>query len=115
METTIIKKIDLNVLKNDIKKLVEEQRFLRNQRKTVYIKGERTMEPWVAAYKHTANREKLRIMYAAYGLMRGKSFEQIEKRSDTTTEHPLVKYMSQINKMVETYSKFTKDVEVTTE
>lgn len=109
METTI-NKIGINVLKNDIKKLVEEQRFLRNQRKTVNLVGERTMEPWVAAYKHTANREKLRIMYAAYGLMRGKSFEQIEKRSDTTTDHPLNKFKTNINVIVDHYeTKYNED------
>ena len=62
METTI-EKIKVSVIKNDIKTLSEEQKFLRNQRKDVHIKGERTMEPWVATMKHRANREKLRIMF----------------------------------------------------
>ena len=61
------------------------------------------MEPSIAAYKHLVNREKLRIMFAAYGLMRGKSFEEIEKRSDTTEPHPLNKFVNQINKVKEHY------------
>jgi hypothetical protein len=110
METLIINKIAINVLKNDIKKLSEEQKFLRNQRKTVYIKGERTMEPWVAAMKHQANREKLRIMFAAYGLMRGKSFSQIEKNY-SEEEHPLKNFLPQISKMIETYNQIENELQ----
>jgi len=103
METLTINKIAINALKSDIKKLSEEQRFLRNQRKTVNIKGERTMEPWVAAMKHRANREKLRIMFAAYGLMRGKSLEQIEPNS--SEENSLKNFLPQINKIIESYDQ----------
>lgn len=103
METLTINKIAINALKSDIKKLSEEQRFLRNQRKTVNIKGERTMEPWVAAMKHRANREKLRIMFAAYGLMRGKSLEQIEPNS--SEENSLKNSLPQISKVIETYNQ----------
>ena len=103
METLTINKIAINALKSDIKKLSEEQRFLRNQRKTVNIKGERTMEPWVAAMKHRANREKLRIMFAAYGLMRGKSLEQIEPNS--SEENSLKNFLPQISKIIESYDQ----------
>jgi hypothetical protein len=110
METIAINKIGINALKNDIKKLSEEQRFLRNQRKTVNIKGERTMEPWVAAMKHRANREKLRIMFAAYGLMRGKSLEQIET-NHSSEENSLKSFLPQISKIIETYSKIENELQ----
>jgi hypothetical protein len=106
METTVEKAMII-ALKNDIKKAVEEQQSLKNFRKTVNFKGSleerRKMEPSKAAYKHLVNREKLRVMYATYGLMRGKSFEQIEKRSDTTEPHPLIKFSNQITKLREHY------------
>jgi len=103
METLTINKIAINALKSDIKKLSEEQKFLRNQRKTVHIKGERTMEPWVAVMKHRANREKLRIMFAAYGLMRGKSLEQIETKH--SEENSLKNFLPQISKIIESYDQ----------
>jgi len=110
METLTINKIAINALKSDIKKLSEEQKFLRNQRKTVNIKGERTMEPWVAAMKHRANREKLRIMFAAYGLMRGQSFSQIESKH-SEEEHPLKNFLPSISKMIETYNKLSDELQ----
>jgi len=101
MET--IEKIKVNVLKNDIKKLVEEQKILKNQRKTERLVGERTMDFRLAAYKHRSNREKLRLMYAAYGLMRGKKFSQIENHFPEEN-HPLIKYLDKISKIIETYN-----------
>ena len=109
METTI-EKIKVSVIKNDIKKLSEEQKFLRNQRKTVHIKGERTMEPWVATMQHRANREKLRIMFAAYGLMRGKSFSQIEN-NHSEEEHPLNKFKTNINVLIDHYDKLENELQ----
>jgi hypothetical protein len=108
METLTINKIAINALKSDIKKLSEEQKFLRNQRKAVHIKGERTMEPWVAAMKHRANREKLRIMFAAYGLMRGQSFSQIEK-NHSEEEHPLNKFKININVLIDHYEVMSEE------
>jgi hypothetical protein len=109
METTI-EKIKVSVIKNDIKKLSEEQKFLRDQRKTVHIKGERKMEPWVATMTHQANREKLRIMFAAYGLMRGKSFSQIEN-NHSEEEHPLKNFLPQISKMIEHYNQLENELQ----
>ena len=102
METTV-KNTNVSILKNDIKKLVNEQKNLRNQRKTVNLKGERTMDPSTAQYVHTENRYKLRLMYAAYGLMRGKSFSQMEK-NHPEENHPLKNFLPQISKLIETYS-----------
>jgi len=71
-------RMDITKFKNDIKELSEQQRFLKNQRKTVKLVGKREVRPGEATWKHQMNRDKLRLMYAAYGLMKGKSFSQIE-------------------------------------
>lgn len=55
-----------------------------------------------AEEKHRSNREKLRIMYAVYGLMRGKSFSQIENHYPEDN-HPLKKYQYQIDKLMKLY------------
>lgn len=65
-------------LKSEIKKHVEKQKALKNQRKTVNIVGERTMPTYEATYQHHFCRESLRTMYIAYGFMRGKTIEQME-------------------------------------
>jgi hypothetical protein len=110
MET--IEKIDVRKMKADIKTKVEEQRFYKNQRRTVKLVGERKIHPNEASWKHHANRHTLRLMYAAYGLARGKSFVQIESNSkwekvyeDSTYDecHPLRKYQGQIDKILEQY------------
>jgi hypothetical protein len=110
MET--IEKIDIRKMKSDIKIKVEEQLFYKDQRKTVHRKGEYKISPSEATWKHMANRHTLRLMYAAYGLARGKSFVQIEPNSkwekkfiDSTFDecHPLRKYMEQIDKILNGY------------
>jgi hypothetical protein len=100
-------------MKEDIKTKAEEQKFLRNQRKTDKIVGERKMPAKDAQYKHMANREDLRIMYAAYGIARGKSFSQIENHY-SETDHPLQKYQKSIDRILEKYKMIVK-VEVPTE
>lgn len=64
-------------IKSDLKKMAEEQRMLRNQRKTVRLSGERTMDPWKAAWAHKINRRTIFYTLLVYGQMRGKAFEQI--------------------------------------
>ena len=109
MET--IEKIDTKKLKENIKVASEYQRFLKNQRKTMYLKGKREISPDEAAWKHQANREKLRLMYAAYGLMRGKTFGEIELQryykvdTDNGERHPLKKFQDKIDKIIDEYSK----------
>lgn len=94
-------------LKNEIKKLVEVQKELKNQRKTVRLVGTRTMEPWQAEMKHHSNRHQLRLMYAAYGKMRGKSYSEIENNCTLIGEHhPLEVYEAQINSII---AKFATD------
>ena len=110
METTILK-YDVKAYKAEIKKLSETQKELKNQRKTVKIKGERTMPAKDAQWKHMANKYTLRVMFAAYGLMRGKSFSQTENKYPEDG-HPLNKYKNQIDKIL---LKYTIEVPVTAE
>ena len=100
METT--EKIAINILKNELIDLSNVQRILKNQRKTDKIVGERLMEPWKATYEHQANREKIRLMYAAYGLMRGKSFSQTENKFPEEG-HPLNEFKEKIDKIIFEY------------
>lgn len=86
-------------IKEQIKVLAQEQKVLRNQRKTDKLVGERTMDPWQAAMKHKSNRFQLRYLYAAYGIIRGKSLEQIEGKS----KEPI--NMDKVNKLIEQYNE----------
>lgn len=65
-------------LKNQIKVLAEQQPVLKNQRKTVKLQGEKTMEPWQATLKHQSNRNELRKLYMEYGILKGKKPEEIQ-------------------------------------
>jgi hypothetical protein len=89
----------MKTLKRKIKELSETQRYLKDQRKTDKIVGERKMQPWEATMQHWSNRETLRIMYAAYGVARGKSFSQIENHYPEEG-HPLNYYKTQIDKII---------------
>jgi hypothetical protein len=111
METIV--KFNIAKMKEDIKVKVEEQKFLKNQRKTVKIVGERKMPAKDATYKHQVNREDLRIMYAAYGIARGRSFSQIEN-NHPEENHPLQKYQKSIDRLLEKY-KMLVQVEVPAE
>jgi len=111
METIV--KINISKMKEDIKSKVELQKFYKNQRKTDKIVGERKMPAKDAQYKHMANREDLRVMYAAYGIARGKSFSQIENHFPEA-DHPLQKYQKSIDRILEKYKMIVK-VEVPTE
>jgi hypothetical protein len=108
MET--IEKIDIKKMKEDIKGMVELQKFYKNQRKTDKIIGERKMSASDATYKHAANREDLRMMYAAYGLARGKSFSQTENKYPEEG-HPLHAHQRTIDRITEKY-KILVEVEV---
>jgi len=108
METII--KFNIAQIKADISKKVEEQKFLKNQRKTVKLIGERIIPAKDATYKHQTNREDLRVMYAAYGVARGHSFSQIENHYPEDS-HPLQKYQKTIDRILEGY-KILVQVEV---
>lgn len=106
MET--IEKIDVYKMKNDIKKMVEEQRFYKKMRKDAkfIIKDGKSywdpFHPYEAQWKHTAMRKRLRPMYAAYGLARGKSFSQTESHYPEEN-HPLKQYQEVIDNILEKY------------
>lgn len=108
MET--IEKIDIKKMKADIKAKAELQKFYKNQRKTDKIVGERKMSASDATYKHMSNREDLRMMYAAYGLARGKTFSQIESRY-SEDQHPLQNHQRTIDRILEGY-KVLVEVEI---
>lgn len=108
METTINKPA-IESLKADIKQSAALQRILKQQRKTVHLKGERIIEPKDASWKVYIGGLELRVKYAAYGLMRGKKFSEIENHYPEEN-HPLNKYPNAINKCIEFH---TKKVEVT--
>jgi hypothetical protein len=100
METII--KINVLKIKEEIKTKVELQKFYRNQMKTVHIIGERKMEASQARYKHFTNREDLRILYAVYGIARGKKYSQIENHYPEEN-HPLNNYQKSIDRILEKY------------
>jgi len=100
METLV--KINIAAMKDAIKKAAEIQKFYKNQRKTVHINGDRLMDAKEATRQHLINREKLRIMYAAYGIARGKSLSQIERHA-SEENHPLKKYQYEIDKLLKAY------------
>ena len=93
---------DVRKMKADIKAKVEEQLFYKNQRRTVKLVGERKIHPNEASWKYNANKHTLRIMYAAYGFIRGKSFEQVENNHKEEV-HPLEKYRGQIIRIADNY------------
>ena len=88
METTE-RIYDVKKIKAEIKVAAAYQVFLKNQRKTEKIVGNREMSPSEATWKHQVNKAKLSAMYIAYGVMRGKDLEEqlkahASKRDDYT-------------------------------
>jgi len=110
MET--IKVIDIAKMKANIKVMVENQRSLKNQRRTIRLVGERIMSHSDAIYKHQTGREDLRVIYAAYGIARGKTLSQIENHYPEEG-HPLSEpYIdNRIHKLLKTYKTLELRVE----
>ena len=124
-------------MRKDIAELEKEQKSIKPQRKTVYFTGERTMSPFDAWCRVGNNKYDLRLMYAAYNLLRGKGFEITESNSKpliydrgmywaypngihgqhyTTREelngkHPLCEYLSEINSLLQNYGYEFKNYE----
>lgn len=92
-----------NLLKADIKLLAEGQSALKEQRKTVHFEGERTLTPNQAFSKHLENRHQLRLLYAAQGLLKGRTLEQIETKNRPDV-YPLSVYTNSINKLIVKYA-----------
>jgi hypothetical protein len=88
-----------NKIKEKIKVLSEEQRVLKNQRKTVHLVGERTIEPWQAYFRHQANRSELKELYITYRLLKGVPIEEIQAQYKAPIN------MNKINQLVEEYEK----------
>jgi hypothetical protein len=67
-------KANILALKNNIKSLVEEQKVMKLNRKTVHLPEGfvRTTDPCSATWKHEANRYELRVKYLVYAYLRGK-------------------------------------------
>ena len=127
----------ISAMRKDIAELEKEQKSTKSQRKTVYFTGERTMPAWKATDIVRVNKEELRLMYAAYNLLRGKSFDITEKNAKPlihdremywaypyglkgqcyTTDHelhgkhPLCKYLGEINKLLRKYGYEFKNYE----
>ena len=100
METLV--KIDVEKMKAEIKRMAEQQKHYKNQRRTEKIVGKRVMPAWEATHLHQMGREQLRVMYAAYGLARGKSFSQIENHYPEEN-HPLKEYERHIQNFLDAY------------
>ena len=88
-------------LKQAIKELVIEQKTLKPQRKESFI-GNRTANQVQATYRVWANSYQLRLMYAAYGLLRGKPYSVTENKYPEES-HPLKQFDRQINKIINEY------------
>ena len=119
----------ISAMRKDIAELEKKQKETKPQRKTERFKGERTMPAWVATDQARANKEKLRIFYAAYGLLRGKNFNITERNAkpieldkyyeqtgrwlnnDLAGKHPLFVYLNEINNTLKTYGYQFKNYE----
>ncbi len=101
-------RIQFKAFKNYIKSVAEEQKFLKNQRKTEYLVGERKMPADEAAYKHFYNRENLRVLYAAYGILRGKKYSEIENHYPDEN-HPLQQYERSIERVLKEHKFLNED------
>jgi hypothetical protein len=65
------------------------------------------MSPSDATYKHAQNREDLRVLYAAYGILKGKKYSEIENHYPDEN-HPLKEYDKSIERVLKQH-KFLKD------
>lgn len=98
-EYTKEEKINFMLFKDYIKELANGQKDLKNQRKTLKLVGERTMSPDMAASNHQYNRERLRVLYAAYGILKGKKYSEIENKYPEEN-HPLQQYERSIERVL---------------
>ena len=90
-----------------------------DSKERVYKDVEREMHPYTAAeliggtyrpngdpyyyFGNPGTKHELRLLYAAYGLLRGKSFSQTENHYPEEN-HPLNKYKKEIMSIVDNYS-----------
>ena len=100
--------IKFKMFRDYIKDMAKEQQFLKNQRKTVKLVGERKMSPSEATWKHQVNREKLRVLYAAYGILKGKKYSEIENKYPDK-DHPLQAYDKSIERVLTEHKFLNED------
>jgi len=93
---------NFKAFRKHIKDMAEKQRFLKNQRKTEKLQGERKMSPTDATYEHQVNREKLRVCYAALGVLKGKKYSEIENHYPDEN-HPLNQYERSIERVLKEF------------
>lgn len=104
METIEINKTAILKLKESIKNASEKQKFYKDQRKLVHNKLPREISPGEATWKHSSNRRILRIMYAAYAVMRGRKITDVDQlRFDE--EWMVNDFNNSVKRMVEMYEK----------
>ena len=90
----------ISAMRMKIAEMEKEQKSTKLQRKTVHFTGERTMCTWEATERAQTNKGRLRLYYAAYGLLRSKNFDITEKnpkREECYKYHPLCHWLPQIN------------------
>ena len=113
----------------EIAALEKEQKIVKPQRKTENFKGERTMSIWDATDTVRENKHRLRILYAAYGLLRGRNFDVTEKNakpidpgyyyttfgwelSHLEGKHPLFIWINEIANVLKNYGYDFKNYEI---
>ena len=67
-------------IKTEIVNLSKEQISLKEQRKTIKFTGTRTVQPDVASYKVGDNKTKLRHLFEAYAILKGKERQVCTKK-----------------------------------
>jgi len=92
-------KQSIQTLKEHIKQLSASQKAIKPQRKEVHFDGKRTMPAWKAVQQHLINRYDLRHLYIAYGIMRGRTIDQIEPKRKTKFDQ------SKVNQIIESYGQ----------
>ena len=131
----------ISAMREKIAELEKEQKTIKPQRKTVHFTGERTLSPWEAWCKVGDNKERLRILYAAYNLLRGKKFDITESNAKPLIydrgmyyaypkgihgqyytldercngKHPLCDYLYEINQILDKYGYNLKNYEEKTD
>lgn len=100
--------MDTNIknFRAQIAELEKQQKRFKELRKTKYCRIEKTIPSSDAQWKVKENKETLRWMYAAYGLMRGRKFSEIENKVSKDWKepyHPLAEHTNEIEKYLNLY------------
>lgn len=78
----------INKIKEELKSQAAEQRFIKGQRKTEHLVGERKISHWEAAEQARENKYKLSIEYVAYYILKHRLEEPvIEETWNTSHTH----------------------------